>query len=377
MILENFVHTHNRCKWEIPVDFLSRSHFERSLLRLDMSSSPGYPYMRKGTTNSDYFRNGDGSWREEVVNYVWEIVQQRLEMGHKADPIRLFVKQEPHSIKKIDNKRYRLISSVSVVDQIIDHMLFGDLNDLLIENWMYVPSKVGWSYLHGGWKMMPPNNKGWVAIDKSAWDWTVQLWMVDLVLMARLKLCVSNSEIKNTWYQKALYRYRQLYLEAVFITSGGLVLKQIAKGVQKSGCVNTIADNSMMQYLLHLRVSYEMGIDPLSIMCMGDDTFQQEPADLSLYLQNLGQFCLVKQAEQRVEFAGFRFLGYRIEPSYLAKHAFNLLFLNPKYEKDVGLSYSLMYHRSHKRQWIRGLFEEMGVDIPSLEWCDAIFDGEI
>ncbi|APG75722.1 hypothetical protein 2 [Hubei sobemo-like virus 20] len=348
----------------------------RALQRLDLNSSPGYPYLRQATNNRQLFTDVDGNWLPDRVEWCWDLVSRRLGNLSSADPIRLFVKPEPHSLKKMHDKRYRLISSVSVVDQIIDHMIFGDLNDLLIKNWHVIPSKPGWSFLHGGWKMMPPKGK-WVAIDKSSWDWTVQLWLLEMVLEARLRLCRTTGELRNRWFKYAYYRFEQLYLKCVFITSGGHLLRQLRPGALKSGCVNTIADNSLMQYLLHLRVVFQLGYSPGIIMSMGDDTLQQEPEDLQRYIQELQTFCIVKQYERLVEFAGFRFDGMQVEPSYRAKHSFNLLHVDDAVLPDVAVAYSLMYHRSKYRVWIRSLFEEMGLDLPSLEYFDAIFDGEV
>nr|QVG74741.1 hypothetical protein 2 [Virus sp.] len=342
-----------------------------------MNSSPGYPYLKQATNNRDLFKDADGCWRKDRVDWMWLLVSDRLSNKSKADPIRLFIKPEPHSQKKMSSKRYRLISSVSVADQIIDHMVFGDLNAILIANWHKIPSKPGWSFLHGGWKMMPPSDGSWVAIDKSSWDWTVQLWLLELVLEARLRLCKTVGALKNKWFEYAYYRFQQLYLECVFITSGGHLLRQLRPGALKSGCVNTIADNSLMQYLLHLRVVFSLGWSPGVIMSMGDDTLQQEPEDLQLYLQELQSYCIVKQHERLVEFAGFRFDGMRVEPAYRAKHSFNLLHVDDAVLPDVAVAYSLMYHRSKYRLWMRSLFESMGLELPSLEYFDAIFDGEI
>lgn len=376
VIMEHFLAAHKSVRWEIPKDFLTRTHFNRAILRLDMRSSPGYPYMLTAPTNGDYFKIGE-EWNEDRINHMWELVNLRIRTESEADPIRTFIKPEPHTDKKILEGRYRIISSVSVADQLIDHMLFGDMNDLLIKNWMFVPSKAGWSFLHGGWKLMPRSEEDHVAIDKSAWDWTVKLWLVEMILECRLKSCTTQGELLSFWYEKAAYRYRQLFCEAVFITSGGLMLKQLDDGIMKSGCVNTISDNSMMQYILHTRVCLENGFDIGRIMSMGDDTLQQKPEDLSLYLWSLGQFCKVKQADSLVEFAGFRFQGMRVEPCYRGKHAFTLLHVDDDVVDDMALSYSLMYHRSSYRGWTANVFRSLGCEIPNTEWLDAVFDGEI
>lgn len=300
----------------------------------------------------------------------WDVVKQRIE-DRTSDPIRLFVKPEPHLNKKIEEGRFRLISSVSIVDQIIDHMLFDPMNDLMVSNWPLVPPKVGWSEKWGGWKIMP--RKTWLAIDKSSWDWTVQSWMIDIIFELRKRLCANLSD---TWVNLAQWRYEQLYVCPVFVTSGGLYLRQVHPGVMKSGCVNTISDNSIMQVLLHHRVCFELGIKPGNLMSMGDDTLQEIPDDLEVYLERLGSFCKVKQAIKANEFAGMRFFpSGRIEPLYKGKHAFILLHVLPEILPDLAMAYTLLYHRSSYRNLMENVFLEMGQKVPSRAIRDCIMDG--
>lgn len=361
--------------WEIPSDFLTYEHYRRVLRQLDMASSPGYPYMVRAPTNSVLFRvDEDGNMDEKAVEYIWQTVQQRLSSYSEADPIRFFIKQEPHKNKKLENGRLRLISSVSVVDQIIDHMLFDEMNSKMVENWFYNPIKVGWSPLKGGWKAFPMGTR--YSIDKSAWDWTAQMWVFEMCLAIRLSLCKTRGELFEKWREVAVYRYMQLFDSPLFITSGGLLLRQLQQGVQKSGCVNTLADNSLAQWVLHARVCIEHNVptDDEDLWVMGDDTSQSKLIH-SDYLDWLGEFCIVKECQKVREFCGFRFGGLRVEPLYKGKHAFNLLYMDPAHAADIARSYSLLYHRSVHRDWMRKLFEDMGFEIFPIWYCDAIYDG--
>lgn len=355
-------------KWSIPDDFMCKTHFERVLGRLDWTSSPGYPYMKHAPTNGDLFRVKNGVPDPERVEYYWQVVQQQISDG-TADPIRLFVKGEPHKKKKLAQGRYRLISSVSVVDQIIDHMLFADMNDKLVEEHMFVPSKAGWAAYGGGWRAIPREN--WLAIDKSSWDWTVLGWLNEITLEIRCRLCNNLSE---KWYELALWRYRMLFISPIFVTSGGLLLRQRNPGVMKSGCVNTISDNSLMQIIIHLRVCFMMGIDPGQIYSMGDDTLQEPLERMGEYLDNISQFSIVKECKSENEFAGFRFRRGVIDPLYRGKHAFNLLHLNEEFLEQIAESYVLQYHRSVHRDLMEDLFQQMGLKLRSRDERDAIYD---
>lgn len=367
---------HQAARWNIPDDFLSGNHLRRVLNGIDLKSSPGYPYCIRAPTNRDFLKadlNGVIPENSHVMisEMVFDRVTKLLNGEDSSDYIRLFVKPEPLKERKLQAHKYRLIASVSLIDQIIDHMLFDDMNETMYGAWDQVPSKVGWSPYVGGWKCMP--QRTWLAIDKSSWDWTVHLWLIDLTFKLRQRLC---NNMNQQWLQLATMRYKLLYISPVYVTSAGVLLRQRKPGVMKSGCVNTIADNSIMQYLLHLRACHDSNTQPSGFMSMGDDTLQEEPEDLASYLQALNSYCIIKKHERANEFAGMLFRGMYVEPQYLGKHAFTILHMKKSVAQDVATAYSLLYHRSHYRNWVRRLFKDMGFEIPGLDELDAIYDGD-
>lgn len=362
--------------WRIPEDFLQYSHYERVVKKLDWTSSPGYPYLLTTPTNSQLFVVGPDGPSQEAMRAVWQLVCERIEK-RDADPIRLFVKPEPHKSKKIEEGRFRLISSVSVVDQIIDHLLHDDYDAKLSESWIHHAPKSGWTPLCGGWKSFPEFKKP-LAVDKKAWDWTVRPWLLELSLRHRIRQC---ENISAAWMDLAWWRWERLYKDPVFILSSGDLFKQKIPGVRKSGCVTTLSDNSIEQDILHRRIAMEMwDVDDSLIIpplwgSMGDDTIQEQPECLSMYLSKLGEYCLVKEAVRAPEFAGFRFQGARIQPLYLGKHAFNLLHVDPSVRDGVARSYALLYHRASNKDWIQGLARQLG-ELHSEIVMDAIYDRE-
>lgn len=188
------------CKWDLPEDFISFEHFTRSVNSLDWQSSPGYPYMLKAPTNEIFLGVKDGVPDPDKLQFLWELVRSRLEKlacgEDECDYIRLFVKAEPLKPKKVANQEYRIISSVSLVDQIIDHMLFDGMNDVMVDNWHSQPSKAGWSAYTGGWKVVPQNKV--MALDKKSWDWSVNIWLFDMVFELRQRLCVADAFLKGS-----------------------------------------------------------------------------------------------------------------------------------------------------------------------------------
>lgn len=327
-------------RWEIPDDFDTKDAFLRAVERLDWTSSPGVPYCYDSPTNGQLFGVVDGRPDEGRLEEMWLRVKTRLQ-DRTCDPIRLFVKTEPHKRKKIELRRWRLISSVSVVDQIIDHMLFGEMNDLLVNSWFETPLKIGWTPFKGGYRLVPRGPV--LAIDKSSWDWTVKRWILEEVLQVRLKM--AHGSRYEDWANLVVWRYNCLFVRPLFQTSAGVQLRQLVEGVMKSGCVNTITDNSIMQLILHARVCVELGIPLGWFWALGDDTLQELPSRPKPYMDLLRQFCIVKQAVCKPEFAGFDF-STGAEPMYRGKHAFNILHADARYIDDFKRAYKLLYYKS-------------------------------
>jgi hypothetical protein len=358
-------------QWRVPSDFMTYQHYQRVVETIDMTSSPGYPYLLNYPTNASMFNYKEGVYDQNRIEQVWSMVLAQI-VNRRVDPIRLFIKPEPHSRRKMELGRYRLISSVSVIDQIIDAMLFGEMNAAIIDNWLYTPVRVGWSPLNGGWRCMPYMTEQ-IAIDKSSWDWTAQGWLFDTVLQIRTRLCQTNTE---KWLELASWRYKALFQQPWFVTSRGLLLQQKSPGVMKSGCFNTLIDNSIMQLILHTRCMIRMGKPIGNILVMGDDTLQDAlyGDELDRYISILSECSIVKAHEYKLEFCGFSFhVSGNVEPVYRGKHAYKILYMNEKIASEMADSYALLYHRSKYRSLIRSLFERMGLRLRSETEAELIY----
>lgn len=349
----------------IPEDFLTFNHYLRVLTNIEWDSSPGFPYLYEYPSNRSFFAVVDGIPHITRVQAVWKMVEKRLR-NRDSDPIRLFIKPEPHTKKKIAQKRYRLISSVSIIDQLIDQMVFGFQNKSFLDNNHYTPVRVGWGWMKGGWRSIKKD--GMVACDKTGWDWTVSAWLVELELEVRSRLVFGDN--KDKWLDIAKFRYHELFVKNEFMTSGGLVFKVNEPGLMKSGCVNTIVSNSIMQVLLHSRVSVELCKPVYNMWAMGDDTLQPIMPFLPDYADLLSRYCVLKQVSSVSEFAGFRWDGKYIEPLYPEKHAYQILHVKDKDLENFSLSYNLLYWRSRFLPYIQRL-----MPVPDIGF-DQIWDGE-
>lgn len=258
-----------------------------------------------------------------------------------ADPLNVFVKIEPHKLKKDQDGAYRLISGVSLVDTMVDRIIFGDLAERVLQTSTQTPSYIGWSPIRGGWRNIIGKfgSKPVVCLDKSSWDWTVVEWMVDAFTQFVLGIAVNPP---RWWKEMVRSRMILLYRDAVFRFQDGTELRQGEWGIQKSGSFLTIIFNTVLQYILHVLADPE-ALDALMAL-LGDDSVQIKPEDLEDYikrLEALGPIVKGCKTQHWVEFAGFAFTGLTCVPAYWKKHLFSLRYAeNPV---ETLQSYQLIY----------------------------------
>jgi len=198
-----------------------------------------------------------------------------------CDPVRIFVKNEPHSQEKVQAGRLRLISSVSAVDQIVERMLFGNQNRSEIDSWESNPSMPGMGLHDEGLeavrKLVKARSEPLAEADVQGFDWSVQGWEFELEAKVRTKLagCAPTSEFGRL----TAARIACLSL-SVMILSDGTAYAQRIRGVMKSGSYLTSATNSRIRWWLALLVGAAWAIT------MGDDCVESFVEDApNLYLQ--------------------------------------------------------------------------------------------
>lgn len=330
--------------------------FETALTDLDPKSSPGFCFLKSyGSTNGDALKWDPftGSYDETRVSLLRQAVRSRIDrllLGElEADNIKVFVKQEPHTAAKIQEGRYRLISAVSVVDSMIDRMLFLPLMERILDRPAFTPCWVGWTFQKGGYKNLLRKFKGStvVAVDKSSWDWTCMGWLLD---MMRNIIPSFYCGAPKFLLELIDARFRLLFRYPIYEFSDGTVVAQPAWGVMKSGCYLTILLNSMCQTLLHAIAMIQMGYRPsdYSPVCMGDDTLQRWFVEFYLYMEKLRELgCKLKPTEPsaNMEFAGFeaRPVTNDFIPCYVSKHKYILQHVDPTVMKETLDSYQIMY----------------------------------
>lgn len=249
---------------------------------VNRASSPGVPYCSMASTNGKLIDDFGDFVAETVVERLRLIVRtplsevesmsaEELIQGGFCDPMKVFVKNEPHKISKIHQGRYRLISGVSCVDSLIERLLYRMQNSREIREWETVPSKPGMGLndesmevIHG--IVSKQMEKGPLfETDISAWDWSVQGWMLTMEAEIRIEIAkVSHDSV----YAQCLLKRARIVSMKVFALSNGKMISQTVPAIQASGSYNTSGGNSRMRVAVAVLLLVEW------IIAMGDDAIE-------------------------------------------------------------------------------------------------------
>jgi hypothetical protein len=249
-----------------------------------------------------------------------ELIQAGL-----CDPVRIFVKMEPHNQEKLRQRRVRLISSVSLIDQIVERLLGDRQNMAEIRQWYNIPVKPGMGLDDAGleilWDEMKPLLSGAAQSDVSGWDWSVD---EPMQFSDRDLRCLCASQAEGTWFHNAVSNLTSCVVLSVYMFSDGLLAEQLVAGLQNSGRYWTSSGNS------HLRVLQAYKVGAPWAKAMGDDCVEG----------------YVKEAVKRYEMMGFRIKLYERCDSgsfEFCSHKFT----GPRWAEPVGWAKTLYRLLNH------------------------------
>lgn len=303
-----------------------------AVIDVDLDSVPGHCSLaRLGSVNRQVFGVTQDGYEVDNLRLVRAEVYNRFKAVANgdpvADPIKVFVKQEPHKVGKLQEGRLRLIMSVSLIDALVDRLLFMRLAHRVVRNYHKTNIMIGWTPLMGGYRHLDVLFGGapTISIDKKAWDWSVPKWLLDLVMEVILDL---SPDAPEWWKQAVKTRFRCLFEVPRFVFPDGTFGEQERPGVMKSGCYLTIIINSIAQLLIHEMAVAKLGLEDKAdpIIVLGDDSLQRWFPEFKMYveyMESLGFRVEVEEHRDACEFAGFRFSG-NYTPAYLKKHLFQL-----------------------------------------------------
>jgi hypothetical protein len=206
-----------------------------------------------------------------------------VELGY-CDPVKIFVKNEPHSREKVINKRFRLISSVSLIDEMCDRIAFMTQNHAERDMWESIPSACGMGFtpesvasiidyagdIERSGKLM--------ATDVSGWDFSVTWEEYAREIEHRVLLAGA----KGTTFEIYVYNLIRCRALSVFVLSDGESFAQVEPGIMKSGWYCTSSSNS------RIRVDAHFLIGGSAAKANGDDCLADYVEDAEIKMLALG-----------------------------------------------------------------------------------------
>lgn len=287
-------------KVDTPVEILrfdrkQLSTYLRTILQyIKLDASPGVPYSMTFKTNGQMIEMlGD-----QLITLVLDRVQaihewdgkfqtrQQLVDWNLMDPVRLFVKNEPHTIEKCRMGRFRLIMSVSLVDKLVEMIFHLHTNKQQILNWDKIPSKPGMGFttdmcesIYSSCTTFGLQNLA--AADVSGWDWSVKDWLLKAETDYRIRLQSQTT----SFYEGFLYKKTILDAHSIYQFSDGTLVSCNFAGLQNSGKFNTSSGNSIMRVIVAFLVGSKWAI------AMGDDCIESYVEQAQIKYEDLGFRC--------------------------------------------------------------------------------------
>jgi hypothetical protein len=194
-----------------------------------------------------------------------------------------FVKGEPHSHKKIVERRVRLIAIHNLADQLVDRLFHYMQNTLEQEYWAYEPTSCGISFTHEGWERLysevSPLGDRVVATDMSGWDVSLMPHFFDIDADVRIRLSGLDEQSFFAYGTRAVARYAKRIL---YVDSQGYIFSPKPEGPQSSGLFSTASGNSRMRAAAYYLVALQLNIPMGKVWTMGDDCLEEIPEEVPL-----------------------------------------------------------------------------------------------
>lgn len=260
---------------------------------LNWSSGPGYPLQTKFETTRQAVEEGYHDvillvfallqrWRDTPHDQVKNFTQEHLHRNLYTYASRLFIKQEPHSLEKLKEGRFRLICSVSMVMSIAEKVIFGLQVDKEIDSAAETDACIGLGLTDDDIAIMYSKvqrfrekyDSSAISDDNSGFD--VRTGAQPLRIANRVWILVTEST--GTQWENLISNCNHCIVNSYFTCSNGLMYTTIVKNViTKSGRFITGSGNckirAILRFSLNLCVEhfYNVKPGPIFLMTMGDD----------------------------------------------------------------------------------------------------------
>lgn len=339
-------------------------------------SSPGIPYVTFGKTNHDvmmtcgpFIYSATKARLQLISSTPLEELRSKtayqLSVEGYCDPIRVFVKNEPHNRVKMAQGRYRIISSVSLVDNLLQRCVFDDQDRAEISSWTSHPSQPGLGFNTDKTKQFLSQlpSSSIAEADVSGWDWSVQGWELSAEAVLRCRLLTEP----NPYFEDILVKLMFIISLSTFTLSDGQVFTQLRPGIMKSGAKITSSSNSRIRVLAHHI------LNPSNPWCvaMGDDSLERPFTGAVQAYQALGH--PTKMFTERARGEEFEFCGHIYNPISETCRPTNVVKMlvrycvlaSPNADQRVALFTELTDALQVEKEWVANVLRCLGEEAPN------------
>lgn len=266
-------------------DLRNESYLATIVGFMNPDASPGFPYGHLFSTNKHLMAN-QVAFRHVIDMAVWRVrriaalgpayIEQQLladptwaVRNQLCDPMRTFGKDEAHKWNKVQVQRWRLIFSESIVDQLVERLLFTRQDLKEISMWQYIPSKsgMGLTASHVDQLLTYADEHGInTGSDTEGWDWNAHDDLIRADAECRILL---NSAQDPAW-ESAVAAVTVLHSYRLLMLSDGRIYRRQHIGGQASGRKITSSGNGRSRFLIDVMFAQSRGFQPAS-MTQGDD----------------------------------------------------------------------------------------------------------
>ncbi len=241
-----------------------------------------------------------------------------------ADVCRVFVKQEPHSDQKIKSGMLRIIFSVSILDQMIERLLYRKWQEWCIQHYRDIPMKPGWGDVDQDWADFEQNMRlmhHLKSSDCSGFD------LSNNEKQQRVKMEIRARTINfSPLFEKVHRNYSMLRLRNLISLSNGAIYKQISPGIEFSGRYETGSGNSEARAFLAFEAALDLapGYEFADCMTMGDDCVEDNPATIQQLEEWYAKQGFLVKMNTKMEFCSHEITESGVEFQNVDKTIFRL-----------------------------------------------------
>nr|UQB76118.1 RNA-dependent RNA polymerase [Flumine sobemo-like virus 6] len=252
-----------------------------------------------------------------------------------CDPWRVIVKNEPHTLEKLESGRERLVLCASVVDEIVDRLLETRPNKALIRHFCKTFSALGIGFDDEKNKVVMDHvfsdSSEKTHSDMKAWEWTFQDWDYEL----DIEVVIGTCDNIDAEYELMLRNRNELCKQGVYATSDGELYEQDLPGVNKSGSFKTAVRNT------RARAGNSILVGSSWSMCAGDDCVEKKVDDMIAKYRRLGKNLKdCKDVDEHFDFCSHDYgRDGQVKPKNLAKAAFRCVAGGVDFQKLTQFTY--------------------------------------